>query len=67
MKNPNSPHIIGKEEIQELIEKQANDISLWCQPQTVMESILQRELRRLHAMIEGDMEILSLIPPYQEF
>lgn len=36
-----------------VVEDQANDERLWCVAETIMEDTLQRELRRLHAAIEG--------------
>ena len=39
-------------EIIQLVENQACDESLWFEAQTVGEAILQRELRKLHYVIE---------------
>lgn len=37
----------------EVVKEQAEDESLWVQPETIVEDHLQRALRRLHATIEG--------------
>ena len=38
------------------IEQQANDEGLWFYAQTAPEAYLQQELRRLHAIIEGEKD-----------
>lgn len=42
------------EEIQALVDQQSKDEGLWFQAETASEAYLQQELRRLHALIEGD-------------
>lgn len=44
-----------------IVVKQAAEESLWFEPETAPEALLQRELRRLHAAIEGDEQTLKLI------
>jgi hypothetical protein len=39
--------------IKAVVDEQANDDGLWFIPVTITEDILQRALRRLHAVIEG--------------
>ena len=41
--------------IQALVDKQAEDGGLWFVAQTAPEAYLQDELRKLHAIIEGDL------------
>ena len=52
--NPGS----GIEEIQLLVDKQAEDEGLWFEAETAPEAYLQAELRRLHSLIEivGDKQ-----------
>jgi hypothetical protein len=38
--------------IKAVVDEQANDDGLWFVPHTITEDILQRALRRLHAVIE---------------
>lgn len=38
--------------IQQVLDEQANDEGLWCQPANIVEAYLQQELRRLHLAIE---------------
>ena len=38
-----------------VVNEQAEDEGLWFIPDTVGEAYLQRELRRLHAVIEGEL------------
>ena len=52
--NPEQRHSGG---VAELVDRQANDPSLWFAAQTAPEAYLQRALRELHAAIEG--EVLS--------
>ena len=40
--------------IRELVAAQAEDEGLWFVAETAAEAYLQQELRRLHAMIEGE-------------
>ena len=40
------------EQIQELVNQQAEDEGLWFEAQTASEAYLQEELRKLHALIE---------------
>jgi hypothetical protein len=37
---------------QEIVDEQANDPMLWCVPGTIVEDVLQKALRRLHAAVE---------------
>ena len=39
--------------IKALVEKQANDEGCWFRTETITEAYLQRQLRLLHAAIEG--------------
>ncbi|TFH66373.1 MAG: hypothetical protein E4G90_03900 [Gemmatimonadales bacterium] len=41
----------------EAIHEQATDTALWADARTVLEARLQAELRRLHAILEGDEDI----------
>lgn len=43
--------------IQQVVDEQANDMELWFLAETAAEGYLQQELRRLHAIIEGDAAI----------
>ncbi|MFN5350791.1 MAG: hypothetical protein ACK5A0_14865, partial [Polaromonas sp.] len=40
-------------QVQQLVNEQAEDETLWCKSHTIVESILQSALRRLHAAIEA--------------
>ena len=42
----------------ELVQEQAEDEGLWFCSESISEAYLQQELRRLHAVIEGDKEVL---------
>ncbi len=42
--------------ISKIVDEQANDWSLWFEPRTIREKVLQRALRRLHVAIEGKTE-----------
>ena len=44
------------DELQELVNKQAEDEGLWFIAQTAPEAYLQQELRKLHAAIEERRE-----------
>ena len=44
------------DDIQELVEQQAEDERLWSVPRTAAEAYLQQELRRLHAKIEENTQ-----------
>lgn len=46
--------VIQLQEAQALCAKQAKDDGLWFKAETAPEGYLQQELRRLHAIIEGD-------------
>lgn len=37
-----------------VVDEQADDCGLWCQPGTIVEDMLQKALRRLHAAVEGE-------------
>ena len=50
--------MIDYEKLREIVAEQAEDESLWFFPEYITEDILQRALRRLHAVIEGDEEIM---------
>jgi hypothetical protein len=41
--------------IRMLVTRQADDDGLWFSAQTAAEAYLQQEMRRLHAVIEGDV------------
>jgi hypothetical protein len=41
-------------EIRRVVREQAKDQDLWFRSRTINENYLQRELRRLHAVIEGE-------------
>lgn len=43
---------LAVEDIQELVNEQAEDDGLWFAAETAPEAYLQQELRRLHARIE---------------
>ena len=45
-----------EDEVASVIEQQANDEGLWFNAQTASEAYLQQELRRLHAIIEGEKD-----------
>ena len=45
-----------EDEVVSVIEQQANDEGLWFNAQTASEAYLQQELRRLHAIIEGEKD-----------
>jgi hypothetical protein len=40
-------------EARKVVDEQAQDETLWFQPQYITEDVLQRALRRLHEVIEG--------------
>jgi molybdenum-dependent DNA-binding transcriptional regulator ModE len=42
------------DEARKVVQEQAEDEALWFKATTVAEAHLQRELRRLHAVIEGE-------------
>lgn len=42
-----------------LVNEQAEDEGLWFEPQYATEAILMRALRRLHAAIESDWELVK--------
>lgn len=42
------------QQLQDLVNKQAEDIGLWCQPQTIVEDYIQQALRELHGAIERE-------------
>lgn len=44
---------MDEKKIKELVEKQANDEGCWFKAETCAEAYLQRQLRLLHAAIEG--------------
>lgn len=48
--------------LREAVAFQACDDGLWFEATTAAEAYLQQELRRLHAMIEGDKKALSALP-----
>ena len=41
------------DELQKLVDEQAEDEGLWCEAANIVEAYLQQELRRLHAAIEN--------------
>lgn len=43
-----------EKELKELAAKQAEDGGLWFDAKTAPEAYLQQEIRKLHALIEGD-------------
>ncbi len=45
----------------ELVDKQADDEGLWFNAPTITEAYLQKELRRLHAVIEDNDKDLAII------
>lgn len=47
---------MNEAEIRKIVDEQADDWGLWCEPRSVVEDILQRALRRLHVAIEGKTE-----------
>jgi hypothetical protein len=46
---------------QALVGEQAEDEGLWCDPQHIVEDILQHALRKLHAVIEDDQNALAAL------
>lgn len=36
-----------------VVNEQADDWGLWCDPVSIVEDMLQKALRRLHAAVEG--------------
>ena len=50
----------------ELVQRQAEDDGLWFLTDNIEVAYLQQELRRLHAVIEGDVEIINALPPEEE-
>ena len=38
--------------IRQVVDEQAEDAGLWCEPANIVEAYLQQELRRLHRAIE---------------
>ena len=44
---------MDEKKIKQLVDQQANDVCLWLPYQGLPLQYLQRELRRLHAVIEG--------------
>ena len=45
----------------EVVNEQAKDETLWVHPETIVEDHLQRALRRLHAVFEGDEVMLAVL------
>ncbi len=52
--------MINYEKVINLVNEQAEDESLWFIPEYVTEEYLQKALRKLHAVIEGNEEMLEL-------
>lgn len=46
--------------IQKLVDEQANDLAIWFPSTNITEAYLQKELRKLHAVIEDDQILLFL-------
>jgi hypothetical protein len=40
--------------VQQVVDEQADDEGLWCKPETIVEDYLQKALRRLHRVCEGE-------------
>lgn len=53
--------MINLEKIQKVVDEQAEDESLWFIPRYITEDLLQRALRRLHAVIEGDSKMEDMM------
>lgn len=51
-KHPELENILQR--AQEIVNEQAEDMALWCHALTATEAYLQKGLRHLHAVIEGD-------------
>jgi hypothetical protein len=47
------PLVPQSDELQEIVDEQAEDEGLWCQAANIVEAYLQQELRRLHTAIEN--------------
>ena len=43
--------------------EQAADERLWFVPETITETVLSHALRRLHAAVEGDAEMVARLDP----
>ncbi len=54
--------MIDSEYLKKIVKEQAEDESLWFIPSLITEDILQRALRRLHAVIEGYMALADILP-----
>lgn len=50
-------------DIKTLVDNQANDSGLWFRAQTAPEGYLQQELRRLHAVIERQLDLTTSLAP----
>ena len=48
-----TPEAVQLAEAQKVVDEQANDESLWFDAEYITEAMLQKELRRLHEVIEG--------------
>ena len=53
MNKPTAQERLDK--IRALVDRQAEDAGLWFQARTAPEAYLQQELRKLHAVIEGEI------------
>ncbi len=54
------------EKVMQVVNEQANDVGLWFIPVYITEDILQRALRRLHAVIEGDYALADSLKTADE-
>jgi hypothetical protein len=48
-------------DIREVVSRQAEDEGLWFKPQLITEDYLQKALRKLHAVIDDDQELLLVL------
>lgn len=46
-----------------LVDEQAKDARLWFDAETITEAALMQALRRLHAAVEGDWELVERLDP----
>lgn len=51
--------MIDYDKLKSLVNEQAEDESLWFDATYISEAILMRALRRLHAAIEGDWQLVD--------
>lgn len=57
----NQRHVAQLDELLAAVKEQADNEGLWFEARTMPEAYLQQELRRLHALIEGDYAVARRI------